>query len=321
MNRKAAIPIVLGAAVVIGVAGWLLWPKPAATLSGYIEGETLYFSAPISGAVTRLGVERGQRVTAGQALFQIDPGTAQAQTEQAQAAARAAQARAEDAQKGQRPQELAVIQAQRAAAAAQLDQARAAFERVRTLAAKGIYAKAALDDAQATYGVAQAQYRETLQRLGVAELGARSDQAQAAGEEAQRATAAVTEAAVRQSQLSPTAPQGGRIEEVFYRPGEWAPANQPVVSLLPDERVRIRFFVPETSLPAYKPGGKVRFSCDGCQGQAATIDYVSPRAEFTPPVIYSRGNRERLVFLVEARPERPADLAPGQPVDVTPLTP
>jgi HlyD family secretion protein len=320
MNRKAAIPVVLGVAA-IGVAGWLLWPKPTPTLSGYIEGETLYFSAPVSGAVTRLGVERGQRVTTGQALFQIDPGAAQAQTEQARAAAEAAQARAEDAQKGQRPQELAVIQAQRAAAAAQLEQARVAYERVRTLAARGIYAQAALDQARATYGVAQAQYRQTEAQLNVGVLGARTDQARAAADEAARARAAVTEAGVRQAQLAPDAPAAGRIQEVFYRPGEWAPANQPVVSLLPDERVRIRFFVPETGLPAYKPGRKVRFGCDGCKGQTAIIDYVSPRAEFTPPVIYSRGNRERMVFLVEARPERPAELAPGQPVDVTPLTP
>jgi HlyD family secretion protein len=108
---------------------------------------------------------------------------------------------------------------------------------------------------------------------------------------------------------------------VFYRPGEWAPANQPVVSLLPDERVRIRFFVPETSLRPTSPAARCASAATAAKGQAATIDYVSPRAEFTPPVIYSRGNRERLVFLVEARPERPADLAPGQPVDVTPLTP
>ena len=322
MKRKRLIPVVLGVVVVAGVATWLLWPRPEPTLSGYVEGETLYFSAPVSGAVTRLAVERGQRVVSGAALFQIDPGTAQAQTDQARAAAEAAEARAEDAQKGQGPQELAVIGAQRAAAAAQLEQARAAFERVRTLTERGIYAPAALDQARATYGVAQAQYRETVQRLGVAELGARSDQAAAAAGDATRARAAVSEAAVRQAQLAPTAPAAGRIEDVFYRTGEWAPANQPVVALLPDARVRLRFFVSETALPAYKPGKTVRFACDGCEsGLTAKIAYVSPRAEFTPPVIYSRGNRERLVFLVEATPERPAELAPGQPIDVTALEP
>jgi HlyD family secretion protein len=63
----------------------------------------------------------------------------------------------------------------------------------------------------------------------------------------------------------------------------------------------------------------VRFACDGCpNGLTATIDFVSPRAEFTPPVIYSRESRDRLVYLVEARPS--VRLLPGQPVDVEPLT-
>ena len=103
----------------------------------------------------------------------------------------------------------------------------------------------------------------------------------------------------------PPAPSAARVEEVFYRPGEWVAANQPVVSLLPDDRVKIRFFVPEQEVARYRPGRSVRFACDGCAGGlAAKIFYVSPRAEFTPPVIFSRDSRDRLVFMVEARPAK-----------------
>jgi HlyD family secretion protein len=64
----------------------------------------------------------------------------------------------------------------------------------------------------------------------------------------------------------------------------------------------------------------VRFACDGCaSGLTATIRYVSPRPEFTPPIIYSRDSRDRLVFMVEAYPKRPQGLQPGLPVDVEPL--
>lgn len=303
-----------------GLATWLLWPKEGeAGLTGYVEGETLYFAAPASGALTRLNVERGQRVAAGTLLFEVDSGTALAQERQAQAAAQAAGARAEDALKGQRPQELAVFAAQRASAKAQLDQAEAEYRRVQTLAAKGIYAPARLDQARASVGVARASYQETIRRLEVAELGAREDQARAAAADAERARAGVSEADVRTRQLSPVAPAAGRIEDVFYRPGEWAVANSPVVALLPDARVKLKFFVAETEVTRYRPGTQVRFSCDGCQGGEARVVYVSPRPEFTPPVIYSRGNRERLVFLVEATPERPAELAPGQPVEIARL--
>ena len=97
-------------------------------------------------------------------------------------------------------------------------------------------------------------------------------------------------------------------------------ANQPILALLPDDRIKLRFFVPEKAISAYGPGRTVRFACDGCAaGLTAQITYVSPRPEFTPPVIYSREARQRLVFLVEARPDNGAPLAPGQPIDIAPL--
>jgi HlyD family secretion protein len=128
------------------------------------------------------------------------------------------------------------------------------------------------------------------------------------------------EVQIRVNQLSPAAPAAARVEDVFFQPGEWVSANQPVVSLLPDNKVKVRFFVPEQQVGRYRPGRNVRFTCDDCsRGLAATIRYVSPRPEFTPPIIYSRDSRDRLVFMVEAYPKRPAGLQPGLPVDVEPL--
>jgi HlyD family secretion protein len=132
------------------------------------------------------------------------------------------------------------------------------------------------------------------------------------------AQAGLSGAAARLSDVAPLAPSAARVEDVFFQQGEWAPANQPILSLLPDERIKVRFFVPERSLSAYRVGRTVSFGCDGCaKGLTARIAYVSPRPEFTPPVIYSREARDRLVYLIEARPS--ARLNPGQPVDVEPL--
>ena len=91
-----------------------------------------------------------------------------------------------------------------------------------------------------------------------------------------------------------------------------------MVSLLPPENVKVRFFVPEPRLGAVEVGGKVQVSCDACApGLTALISYISPEAEYTPPVIYSREMRAKLVYLVEAKPRQPTALRPGQPVDVT----
>jgi HlyD family secretion protein len=78
--------------------------------------------------------------------------------------------------------------------------------------------------------------------------------------------------------------------------------------------------VPEPLLGRLKPGQTLSFSCDACGAPIkATIAFISDRAEFTPPVLYSKENRAKLVYLVEAKPapEVAAKLNPGQPVDVT----
>ncbi|MFW6027254.1 MAG: HlyD family secretion protein, partial [bacterium] len=116
------------------------------------------------------------------------------------------------------------------------------------------------------------------------------------------------------------APEGGLIQDVFFYPGELVPAGRPVVSLLPPERRKIVFYVPEPSRARFKPGTRVSVECDSCPDDlSATVDWISAQEEFTPPVIFSPEERAKLVFRLEARPDRPLAIAPGQPVTVAPL--
>jgi HlyD family secretion protein len=90
------------------------------------------------------------------------------------------------------------------------------------------------------------------------------------------------------------------------------------VSLLPPENIKIRFFVPEPVLANIRVGQQVSIACDACPGDlTGTVSFISPQAEFTPPVIYSRESRAKLVFLVEAKPGKPSVLHPGQPVEAS----
>ena len=317
--------IVIASLVALAVLflGWrLLAPqfRPAPTLSGYIEGEALYLSAPVAGTVTQLDVRRGQRVAPGAPLFEIEPDQRLAQRDQAEAELTAALAQAQDARKGQRPVELGILEADLDAAEAQAREARANLGRAAALVDKGIYARARLDDARNQSQSADARVAAARRRVAAASLGDREDQIRAADARVAQARAGVTETGARLEDMAPVAPAAARVEDVFFQRGEWASANQPIVALIPDDRVFVRFFVPETEVAAYQPGRKVEFSCDACAGAlSATIVYVSPRPEFTPPIIYSREARDRLVFMVEARPENGARLVPGLPVDVTPL--
>jgi HlyD family secretion protein len=320
--KPQRVVILILAVLAVILLGWRLTAsrfQPAPTLSGYIEGETLYLAAPVAGTVAELDVRRGQRVAAGTRLFVIEPDQRAAQTGRAEAELAAAQAQAEDARKGQRPVELAILEADQAAAEAQAREARAVLTRTAPLVAKGIYAKARLDDARSAYESAAARAAAAQRRVEAATLGARSDQVRAAEARVSQAQASAAETGARVADMAPSAPAAGRIEDTFFQRGEWASANKPVVALIPDDRVFVRFFVPERNVSAYRIGRTIRFGCDGCPERSATISYVSPRAEFTPPVIYSRDSRDRLVFLVEARPADGAPLVPGLPVDVNPL--
>ena len=296
--------------------------RPAQTLSGYVEGEPLYPASPLSGRLVRIDVRRGDAVLAGAALFAVDPSQGEAAKGQAQADVAAAQALAEDARRGQRPAELGVIEANLAAAQASLTDTQKTLARVTPLTAAGAASRADLDAATAARDTAQAQVNAIEKQRQVAKLGARTDQIAAADQRVRQAQAGLAGADSRLNDLAPVAPSAGRIEDTFFQPGEWVPANQPVLSLLPSDRVRLRFFAPQDGVAAYTIGRNVSFSCDGCPaGLAAKITYVSPRPEFTPPVIYSREARDRLVFLVEAAPTQPKGLVPGLPIDVEPLLP
>ncbi len=112
-------------------------------------------------------------------------------------------------------------------------------------------------------------------------------------------------------------PVTGTVQQVYYRPGEVVPAGRPIVALLPPGNLKVRFYVPEAVLPRLAYGDTVTVNCDGCPADiTASISFIAKTAEFTPPVIYSREERSKLVFLVEALPNKPEALRVGQPIDV-----
>jgi HlyD family secretion protein len=322
MNRQRILVAALAVTALIIVAVLVALPHVSGrrTLTGYVEGEPLYLAAPVAGTVTAMHVARGDVVAAGAELFTVDPQQSQAAAGQAQAELAAARAQAADARKGQRPAELSVLTANIAAAEARARDAEASYQRMIALVGAGVQSKQALDDARGNAQAAEAQAAAARRQHDAATLGQRADVIRAADARVAQAAAALTAAHARLAEIAPKAPEAARVEDVFFQQGEWAPANQPILSLLPDGRIYVKFFVPERSLAAYRIGRLVRFSCDGCAaGLSAKISYVSPRPEFTPPVIYSRESRDQLVYQVQARPS--ARLNPGQPVDVEPLTP
>ncbi len=163
--------------------------------------------------------------------------------------------------------------------------ARQAYERAQVLLKTNVGTQKAFEDAEAALRTAEARLNSSQTRL------------------ARRRVAS---------------PVTGTVQQIYFRPGEMVPAGRPVVALLPPANIKLRFFVPEAILPKIALDESVGVTCDGCPAElTARVSFIARSAEFTPPVIYSLEERTKLVFLVEARPQRPDVFRVGQPVSIS----
>jgi len=284
-----------------------------------MEAELLLVGPERGGRLVGLALEEGDRVAANAPLFAIDADLSQAARAQAVARVAEAEARLADARAAQqRPIDIAVLEAAVERAEAALDLSARDYERNRVLAQRGFVAQARLDSARAALERDRASLDEAQRRIAQARQPARSAQIEAAEAGLVQARAALREAEIGLDKLRIAAPAAGTVEQVYFRAGEVVPAGQPVVALLPPERLKVRFFLPETRLAEARIGRVVSVACDACpSGLKARISFVAREAEFTPPVILSREERARLVFMIEARPLGDvARLSAGQPIEV-----
>jgi HlyD family secretion protein len=286
---------------------------------GYAEGEFVQLASPYAGQLKRLHVRRGTTVAAGDPVFALEQESERAARLEAAQRVQSAQARLQNLEEAARTPQ---IQASRA----ELEQARAALElstsqlaQQEKLFGEGFNSRARVDEARSAHArdlarvrAAEAQLKNVQQPLG------REAERRAAESEVAAARAALAQAAWRVEQKSVAAPVGGLVQDTYFVEGEWVPAGRPVASLLPPGHVKVRFYVPETVIGSLRLDQQVEIFCDGCPAPVpAKVSFVSAQAEYTPPVLFSKESRTKLVFLVEARPEG-GSLRPGQPVDVRP---
>ena len=289
------------------------------TFQGYAEGEFVRVAAPFAGTLQQLQARRGTQVNAGDPLFTLEQENEAAARREAAERLHNAEAQLANLKKSKRPAEIDAVRAQ-------LDQARASLKlsavnlrRQEQLVAANFVSKERVDEARAGFERDQARVAELEAQLAISRLAGREDEIRAAEFSAAAARAALAQAEWKLAQKSVRSPLAGLVNDTNYVPGEWVPAGAPVVSLLPPQNIKARFFVPETVLGAVRIGQQVEMRCDGCAAPvAAQITFISPQAEFTPPVIYSRDARAKLVFLIEARaaPGDAVKLHPGQPLEV-----
>jgi len=291
----------------------------SATYQGYLEGDFVYLASPLAGRLDHLAVTKGGQVGVGTLLFTLERSSEIAAQREAAERLLGAQARLEDLKKGARPSELATLEArlEQARIAAELSQ----LDRIRqeNLFQHQVIPASDYDRARLTQERNDRAVNELSSQLATARLGARIDALTAAEADVNAAAAAKERADWSVNQKTQTAPRAGLVYDTLYREGEFVAASNPVVALLPPENIKVRFFVPEAEFSSLKAGDHVHVTWTGqATPMEATVSFLSPKPEFTPPVLYNRENRSKLVFMVEALFEgaMARDLHPGQPVDV-----
>ena len=290
------------------------------SFQGYIEGEYIYLAAPQAGYLESLDSRRGSRAEEGQAVFAIAPEPDSLALAEAEARSSAARDRLNNLSEARRQPEIAALEAELRAAEAALQLSETQLRQQQALARQHFVSQARLDEARATRDGNAARRDAARQQLANFRISVgRRFEVRSAEADLQAAAAVAAQKRWLVDSKTVAAPATGEVTDTYYQAGEWVPAGAAVASLLPDGRRRLRFYVPQALIAGLKPGQQVEARCDGCSEVIrATIDFIAPQAEYTPPVIYSRGSREKLVFRVEAAPAaaQAASLRPGVPVDV-----
>jgi HlyD family secretion protein len=315
---KARSAFQIAALVVLGAAGCK--QPPSAGWQGYLEGEFVHIGAPLAGRVETLAVQKGTRVDRGAILFTLEHASELAAQREAGERLRSSQARLSDLRKGLRPTELTALEARIEQARAASELSRRELDRASELIKSGAIATTDYDRARLTHDRNIRAVDEFVAQIATARLGGRSDVIAAAEAEVAAAMAAKERADWAVSQKTQTAPKPALVYDTLFREGEYVTAGAPIVSLLPAENLKVRFFVPESQLAGLKMGDRLQVSMTGRPAPIeARVNYLSPRPEYTPPVLYNRDNRAKLVFMVEAStdPTVARELHPGQPVDVS----
>ena len=288
---------------------------PVPQYHGYVEAEYVYVAPASPGRISAIKVQEAEQVEKDTPLFELQDDQYVAALEAAQARQAVAEANWRNLETGSREEEVAVIRATLEKAQADQKLAQINLERTEQLSRQGLVPVAKLDTDRAVLASANAQVAQLQAKLDVAELPARDAQIVAAEASLQAARAATRQAQIALSERNVKTPAAGQVERVYFRVGEVAGVGVPVVVILPPGKLKVRFFIPEADRMKFELGEELDVSCEGCAPDiSARLTYLSSDPQYTPPIIYSREQRTRLVYLAEAQIDDTHGLLPGQPV-------
>jgi len=329
IGRRPSRRVLLAALIFIVVLagfGTYLWrqhgandPGAAFSLSGNVDVHQVELAFRVSGRISAVKVQEGDKVSADQVLAQLDPVPFQTDVDSAKADLAQAQAQLDKTRRGFRIEEVAQARANVAQRAADLENAQITLRRQQQLVASGLVTHQQIDDAEARVHMSEAALAASRGQLTLELHGSRIEDI-----EAQEATVASAQARLEKAQTALAdatllAPSKGIISVRAREPGAIVQAGQTVYTLTLNDPVWIRAYVSQPRLGRIKPGMPVKLTIDSMPGKQydGTVGFISPEAEFTPKTVQTEQVRDDLVYRIRVIASDPDDVfRQGMPVTV-----
>lgn len=285
---------------------------------GVVERDRIVLSAPVAEQIAQVNVQEGAHVEAGDLLLQLDDRHAQLLVVQKQASLELAQAQLQQLQTGARSEQIARAQAAVRAAQAQADEANLRYQRISTLYQKKMVTKSDFDEARAYQKSMAAQLAQAEQQQLELQNGTRSEEIVQAQAQVKLAQAALDDAQRTMDDLRLVAPKAGVVDIVPWKQGDRVAMGVQLITLLSDERLYARVYLPATALAKVKPGDQLALQVDGnAQAINGIITNIRSRPAYTPYFALNERDRARLMYLTDIELPKDADLAVGMGVEVS----
>ncbi|MFT4178700.1 MAG: efflux RND transporter periplasmic adaptor subunit [Thermomonas sp.] len=304
--------------VLVALGLWLGLRTPADQVQGMADADSVNVAAKVTARLAKLHVREGDRVKAGQVLFELDSPEVAAKERQAEAVVAAAQAQAAKAKEGARSEDIRAAEANWKRAVAGAELASATFRRIDNLHREGVVTRQKRDEARAQSRSAEELARAARAQYDQALAGARAQDRDAAQAQVRQAEGAKAEVEAARSETFGRAPLAGEISKRMADVGELVPAGYPVFTLVDIDRMWVSMHLREDQLHGMKTGATVRGSIPALDGRKAEFEvyFISPAGDYATwrSTRQSSGYDVRS-FEVRARPRQPIEgFRPGMSV-------
>lgn len=275
--------------------------------NGRIEATEVNVASKMAGRVDEILVNEGDLVEQGQVLAEMDMASVEAQLLQAKAQVANTLSAKETAlaQVAQRKADVVMAKAVLVQRYSDLELANKTSTRTKALLAQDAISVQESDNTSAQVRNTQAMVNVAKAQIVTAEAGVRAALSQVtqaeAGIEADKAVVKRLESEIEDGILR--APRGGRVQFRVVQPGEVVSNGGNVLSLVDLNDVYMTFFLPSALAGQIPLGADVRLILDAAPDYPipAKVSYVSSVAQFTPKMVETQSEREKLVFRVKAR--------------------